>query len=78
MTRIPEPQAQPNRPYEDQLPEGATVVGWNEDYVVWKEARPVFHWSPFNVHSVIREKISGSGTYGLTAAEATTLTGIPL
>ena len=66
------------RPYEDQLPEGATVVGWNEKWVVWKDFVGFIPERPYTAHPVKNGRISGSGDHALTAAEATELTGIPL
>ena len=66
------------RPYEDQLPEGATVVAWNEDVVVWKPLRPTWDGFPFVVHPVKNGRVAGSGTYDRSASEVTTITGIPL
>ena len=77
MTIIPRPQTQPNRPYEDHLPEGATVVGWNEKWVVWKPQQHPFPGRTYIAHPVERGGL-GSGHFDLTASEATELTGIPL
>ena len=66
--------------WQDKLPD-SKIVGWNESWVVWqwKIGRFVpFPDKPYNAHPVAKSKITGSGTYDLTAAEATELTGIPL
>ena len=74
--RLDEHAGQP-RPYQDQLPQGATVVAWTERWLVWRPAHPTFGPSrPFVVHPVSGGRIAGSGVYDLDAGAVFTVTGI--